>query len=81
MACLPPGTLNNGSSRWVAWAYVDWYLSAYHGIWCSYPSAQMHEIGHNINLDHSGVGNDEYADLSCMVSYMNHDILVLLIKA
>ena len=81
MACLPPDTLNGGSSGWIAWAYVNWYLSAYKGMWCSYPSAQMHEVGHNINFAHSGVGSNEYADGSCMVSYMNHDIRVLLIKA
>ena len=70
MACLPPDTLNNGSGGWIAWAYVGWYLSAYKGMWCSYPSSQMHEIGHNINFAHSGIqGDSEYADESCMVSF------------
>jgi len=69
MACLPPDTLSGGSSNWIAWAYVNWYLSAYKGMWCSYPSSQMHEIGHNINFAHSGVGSNEYADGSCMLGY------------
>ena len=74
MACFPPGTLKSGSSDWLAWGYVDWYLTGYNAEGCSYPGVQMHEIGHNINFAHSGMGNDEYGDLSCMVSYINHDI-------
>jgi hypothetical protein len=29
----------------------------------------MHELGHNMMLAHSGMGTDEYADLSCAMGY------------
>ena len=38
MLCLPPGT----SGVWIAYAYVNWYLSVYNDNWCNYVSAQMH---------------------------------------
>ena len=41
MVCLPPGT--NGG--WIAYAYINHWLSAYNDDWCGYPSAQIHEIG------------------------------------
>jgi len=52
MLCLPPGT----SGGWIAYAYVNWYLSVYNNVWCSYPSGNMHEIGHNLGLAHSNEG-------------------------
>ena len=36
--CLPPGT----NSGWIAYAYVNWYLSVYNDNWCTYVSGQMH---------------------------------------
>jgi hypothetical protein len=41
MLCLPPGT----SGGWIAYAYVNYWLSVYNDVWCQYPSAQLHEIG------------------------------------
>ena len=38
MVCVPPGT--NG--EWIAYAYINWYLSVYNDQWCTYPSGQMH---------------------------------------
>jgi hypothetical protein len=38
MQCLPPGT----SGGWIAYAYVNWYLSVYNDGWCNSVSAQMH---------------------------------------
>ena len=38
MVCVPPGT--NGG--WIAYAYINWYLSVYNNQWCNYPSGQMH---------------------------------------
>ena len=72
MACLPDDTLKNDgqgglTSNWIAYAYLDHWLSVYKDEWCTYHSAQMHEIGHNLNLQHSGEGNNEYDDQSCMV--------------
>jgi len=64
MLCLPPGT--NGG--WIAYAYVNWWLSVYNNNWCSYVSGQMHEIGHNLGLAHSGEG-DTYDDQSGMMGF------------
>ena len=41
MQCLPPGT--NGG--WIAYAYINHWLSVYNNNWCNYPSGQMHELG------------------------------------
>ena len=41
MLCLPPGT----SGNWIAYAYINSWLSVYNDNWCNYPSTQMHEIG------------------------------------
>jgi hypothetical protein len=86
MVCQPSNTLNGGSSNWIAYAYVDHWLSVYKGDWCTYPSAQMHEIGHNLNLAHSGEGSGSYDDQSCMVSVSNLSsinpiVLVVLFKS
>ena len=47
MYCLPPGTFDS-----VAYAYIDSWNSIYNDEWCSSLSAQMHEVGHNLNLGH-----------------------------
>ena len=65
MLCLPSGT----SGSWIAYAYINWYLSVYNDEWCNYVSGQMHEIGHNLGLAHSGEGTAEYADQSGMMGY------------
>jgi hypothetical protein len=41
MLCLPPGT----SGGWIAYAYINHWLSVYNDVWCQYPSAQLHEVG------------------------------------
>ena len=38
MLCLPPGT----SGGWIAYAYINHYLSVYNDNWCTYVSGQMH---------------------------------------
>jgi hypothetical protein len=38
MLCLPPGT----SGGWIAYAYVNSWLSVYNNQWCDYVSGQMH---------------------------------------
>lgn len=55
--CIP-GT----SEGWVAQAFINHAFSMYNGDWCKIPSAQMHEIGHNFNLDHAGKEGEEYGD-------------------
>ena len=44
-------------------------MSVYSNNWCNYVSAQMHEVGHNLNLGHSGEGTETYADQSGMLGF------------
>ena len=44
-------------------------MSVYNDEICRYPNIQLHEVGHNLGLDHSGIGNDEYADESGFMGY------------
>jgi hypothetical protein len=43
--CMPGGTVFGASTSWVAYAYVNHWLSVYNDEWCRSPSAQLHEIG------------------------------------
>jgi len=47
--CFPPGT-----GDWVAYAFVNHKFSFYNNKWCSSVSSQLHEVGHNMGLGHSG---------------------------
>ena len=64
MLCIPPGT----SGGWIAYAYINYWLSVYNNQWCNFLSAQMHELGHNLNLAHSGE-SATYDDQSGMMGY------------
>lgn len=64
MLCVPPGT-----GAWLAYAYVGSWLSVFNDDWCQQLSTQVHEIGHNLGLAHSGRGNDDYDDKSGMMGY------------
>ena len=80
MLCLP----NIAGFGGIAYAYVNSWLSVYKDAWCNYPSAQLHEIGHNIGLAHSGesaayddqtgmVRSIKYLHLQiCSSNYENH---------
>ena len=61
MYCLPQGTMKG-----IAYAVTNGWMSVYNDHWCGYVSAQLHEIGHNLNLGHSNE-NGTYRDQSCMV--------------
>ena len=39
MYCLPPNTMSG-----IAYAFVNSWMSVYSNQWCTYPSAQMHEV-------------------------------------
>jgi hypothetical protein len=64
MYCLPPGTMHKYD---IAYAWMNGFQSVYNDEVCSHVSAQMHEVGHNLNLAHSGHGNEEYGDQSGLV--------------
>jgi hypothetical protein len=63
MYCVPTGTTYNGSQNWVAFAYVNGVSSYYNNNWCDRLSSQMHEVGHNLGMQHSNE-NGEYGDQS-----------------
>ncbi|KAI2498223.1 Gametolysin peptidase M11 [Fragilaria crotonensis] len=65
MFCLPPGT----SGSWIAYAIINGWRSVYNDKWCQYPSGQMHELGHNLNLAHSSEGSSAYGDQSGLMGY------------
>ena len=41
IVCMPAGT----AEGWIAYAYVNSWLSVYNNNWCRYPSGLMHELG------------------------------------
>jgi len=56
--CIPPG-----KDDFLAFAYPNAKYSFYNDEWCNRVSTQMHEVGHNIGLAHSGEpGEGEYGD-------------------
>jgi len=65
MLCIPPGSSGGG---WIAYAYIGHWLSVYNDAWCTKPSAQIHEIGHNLRLAHSGESS-AYGDQTGMMGY------------
>lgn len=68
MLCLPKGT-----GDWIAYAYVGSWLSVYNDEWCQQLSTQVHEIGHNLGLSHSGKNGDDYSDKTGMMGYSFKD--------
>jgi len=51
------GTLFGNGISWVKDSYSKW------------PAMHLHEIGHNLNLHHAGLGDNEYADKSSAMGY------------
>ncbi|CAJ1949103.1 unnamed protein product [Cylindrotheca closterium] len=64
MYCLPIGAMDG-----VAYAIMNRGLSVYNDKFCTSVSAQMHEIGHNLNLGHSSERTEKYGDQSGMMGY------------
>jgi hypothetical protein len=57
MFCFPP------AEGFLAYAFRNNKYSFYNDEWCQYVAAQMHEVGHNIGLAHSGeLGQGDYGD-------------------
>ena len=68
MFCEPPGTGN-----WLAVAPMNHWRTNYNNNWCLSLSANLHEIGHNIGQLHSGLGIDNYGDLTGYMGYGSSD--------
>eukprot|EP00804_Cyclotella_cryptica_P000316 CCRYP_010238-RA/>CCRYP_010238-RA protein AED:0.34 eAED:0.34 QI:894/1/1/1/0.6/0.83/6/180/677 len=53
---------------WSAYAFVNSWLSVYKGNNYKYPAVQLHEIGHNLNMAHSGgLDGKIYTDHTCVM--------------
>ena len=59
------------------------WMSVYKDSWCNYVSAQLHEVGHNLNFGHASEGSQEYGDQSGMMgfSYSQNDTPVMCFNA
>ena len=69
MFCMPAHS-SGEQAAWGAFAYVNHPVSVYSNDWCGYASGQMHEVGHNLNLEHSGKQNvGEYDDATGLMGY------------
>lgn len=68
---VPRGTQfgAGGSDRWLAYAYMNSYLSVYNDDNIAYISNQVHETGHNLGLMHSNHGAVKYGDQSGTMGY------------
>ena len=55
----------------------------YSDTWCNYVSAQLHEVGHNLNFGHASEGTAEYGDQAGMMgfSYSQNDTPVMCFNA
>jgi Gametolysin peptidase M11. len=77
MFCLPYGSLRSGNPGWLGYAYIDHWKSVYNNVWCSSVSTLAHEVGHNLNLGHSGQGAEEYGD---QVGYVSKKYCVVVFE-
>jgi hypothetical protein len=64
MFSIPPG-----SGDWLAYAYINRFDSFFNDKWSSSVSTQVHEVGHNLGLAHSGEGSNTYGDQSGMMGF------------
>mmetsp|Transcript_1254 Transcript_1254/g.2744 ORF Transcript_1254/g.2744 Transcript_1254/m.2744 type:complete len:810 (+) Transcript_1254:238-2667(+) len=62
--CLPPDAYDGSS-----YAYMNHWMSVYQNEKCNTLSIVMHEIGHNLGMDHSNEGDEEYGDVSGFMGY------------
>ena len=53
----------------IAYAFMNSWMSVYSDTWCNSVSAQLHEVGHNLNFGHANEGATEYADQAGMMGY------------
>jgi hypothetical protein len=65
MYCLP----DEITPKIVAWAHLGDRTSVYRNKFCLSLSTQMHEVGHNLGLGHSGLGTNNYLDRSGYMGY------------
>ena len=69
LVCMPPAVRDWTNPGWIAHAYLFGRVSLYADPWCAFPSAQMHEVGHNLGLGHSGRDANHYGDETGLMGY------------
>jgi hypothetical protein len=55
--------------NYLAYGYIGGSVTVYRNLWAGTLSALFHEIGHNLQLSHSGADGDVYADMSGYMGY------------
>jgi len=65
MFVMPPGI----KPEFAAYAYIGTQFSYYSNTVIRDTMVQMHEVGHNLGLQHSGQGHEEYGDSSGYMGY------------
>lgn len=69
MLCLPPGSTSGRNTNWIAYGYINSWLSVFNDDFCKSMSTQVHEIGHNLGLAHSAKDGLSYGDKTGMMGY------------
>jgi hypothetical protein len=71
---IPPGTTYNvgGPTGWLAFAYMNSYLSVYNGHNIAFISNQVHETGHNLGLMHVSYPVDHVLAASFIAAHLAH---------
>jgi len=64
MYCTPPPVNSK-----VAYSNTNGPVAVFNDKFCLGLSTQMHEVGHNLGMSHSGAGTDPYADKSDYMGY------------
>merc|ERR1719223_1373851 len=63
----------NNDESYAAYAYINSWLSLYKHTYVDQVTVQMHEIGHNIGLAHSGEGGSTYGDVTGIMGASFYD--------
>ena len=63
--------LPKDSANFIAYGYSFDWLTVYSDEQVTYPGVVMHEIGHNLGLEHSAKGKNEYGDEVGIMGYGN----------
>jgi len=69
MLCLPPGSTSGRNENWIAYGYINSWLSVFNDDFCNSMSTQVHEIGHNLGLAHSAKDGLSYGDKTDMMGF------------